>query len=139
MSQPRRVWIPGGAGASEKLLGTGRGLGLTSKTADTQTAASGMSSTTHFTSICLSSSPFPLTVTMRILKSISSLCLLQILKCFEMKNGPGERSQDRGRAGRGGPENGQRLQSGREGREDSGPAMRMLGPTQQWQQVILVQ
>lgn len=46
------------------------------------------------------SSPFPLTVTMRILKSISSLSLLQVLKCFEMKNGSGGRSQ----AEAGGPE-----------------------------------
>lgn len=43
------------------------------------------------------SSPFPLTVTMRILKSISLPSLLQILKCFKMKNGSGGRSQGRGR------------------------------------------
>lgn len=43
------------------------------------------------------SSPFPLTVTMRILKSVSSLSLLQILKCFAVKNDSGGRSQGRGR------------------------------------------
>ena len=43
------------------------------------------------------SSPVPLTVTMRILKSISLPSLLQILKCFKMKNGSGGRSQGRGR------------------------------------------
>lgn len=36
-------------------------------------------------------------MTMRILKSISSPSLLQILKCFEVKNGSGGRSQGRGR------------------------------------------
>ena len=40
---------------------------------------------------------FHTTVTMRILKSISLPSLLQILKCFKMKNGSGGRSQGRGR------------------------------------------
>lgn len=90
------------------------------------------------------SSPFPLTVTMRILKSISSPSLLHRLQCFEMKNGSGGRSQDR-LGGHRWSQNWQDLQSRERGTEDSGLGVRILGvslhlvTTQQWGQVSLIQ
>lgn len=86
---------------------TRRRPGHASEPAGRQTAlgAGGWSVLSHTRHLHMSqpSSPFPPTVTMRILESISSLSLFQInTQCFEMKNGPGGRSQGRGAEDAGG-------------------------------------
>lgn len=98
------LWASQSAAASSRLTSTGGKLGSLSKPEDSQIATGSWQIRVGGKFLTRASPPyvsalftFPLTVTMRILKSISSLSLLQTLECFEMKNDSGVRSQGRDR------------------------------------------